>query len=134
MVLGNKYFGVSDDDRIVSNSIVRLQEVQEMINDFFYLNGVFNIGDWIPWLDFLDLQGYKKRMKTLRKKLDRFHDHVFDEHKQKKKELGKDFVAQDMVDLLLQLADDPDLDVKLTHDALRGLTLVFIFLNFPPKF
>ncbi|KAK8974897.1 hypothetical protein V6N11_066439 [Hibiscus sabdariffa] len=126
MVLGNKYFGVSDDDRIVSNSIVRLQEVQEMINDFFYLNGVFNIGDWIPWLDFLDLQGYKKRMKTLRKKLDRFHDHVFDEHKQKKKELGKDFVAQDMVDLLLQLADDPDLDVKLTHDALRGLTLDLI--------
>ncbi|KAK8602372.1 hypothetical protein V6N12_052181 [Hibiscus sabdariffa] len=126
MVLGNKYFGVSGDDRIVSNSIVRLQEVQEMINEFFFLNRVFNIGDWIPWLDFLDLQGYKKRMKALRKKLDRFHDHVFDEHKQKKEELGKDFVAQDMVDLLLQLADDPDLDVKLTHDALRGLTLDLI--------
>ncbi|KAL4296974.1 hypothetical protein GQ457_12G022000 [Hibiscus cannabinus] len=126
MVLGNKYFGVSGDDRIVSNSIVRLQVVQEMINEFFYLNGVFNIGDWIPWLDFLDLQGYKKRMKALRKKLDQFHDHVFDEHKQKKEELGKDFVAQDMVDLLLQLADDPDLDVKLTHDALRGLTLDLI--------
>ncbi|KAK8597660.1 hypothetical protein V6N13_095060 [Hibiscus sabdariffa] len=28
-----------------------------------------------------------------------------------------------MVDLLLQLADDPDLDVELSYDALRGLTL-----------
>ncbi|GMJ07281.1 hypothetical protein HRI_004397300 [Hibiscus trionum] len=63
-------------------------------------------------------------MKALNKKLDRFHDHVFDEHKQKRKKLGKYFVAQDMVGLLLQLADDPDLDIKLTYDALRGLTLM----------
>ncbi|KAE8689131.1 Kinase superfamily protein [Hibiscus syriacus] len=122
MVLGNNYFGVSGADQVVSNSIVSLQEIQEIINEFFFLNGAFNIGDWIPWLDFLDLQGYKKRMKVLKKKLDRFHDHVFDEHKRKKKELAKDFVAQDMVDLLLQLADDPDLDVKLTYDHLRGFT------------
>ncbi|KAK8602377.1 hypothetical protein V6N12_052186 [Hibiscus sabdariffa] len=103
-------------------TLMSLQELQEIISEFFFLHGVFNIGDWIPWLDFLDLQGYIKRMKTLKKKLDRFHDHVFDEHKRKKKELGKDFVAQDMVDLLLQLADGPDLDVKLTYDAVRGLT------------
>ncbi|KAK8543765.1 hypothetical protein V6N13_025933 [Hibiscus sabdariffa] len=125
MVLGNKYFGVSGgDDRVVSDSIVSLQELQEMINEFFFLIGVFNIGDWIPGLYFLDLQGYVKRMKALKKKLDQFQDHVFDEHEQKKKESSKDFVARDMVDLLLQLADDPDLGVKLTYDALRGLTLV----------
>ncbi|GMJ07292.1 TRANSPARENT TESTA 7, CYTOCHROME P450 75B1 [Hibiscus trionum] len=126
MVLGKKHFSVSGDDRIVSNSIVSLQELQEIINEYFFLNGVFNIGDWIPWLDFLDLQGYVQRMKALRKKLDRFHDHVFDEHKRKKKELGNDFVAQDMVDLLLHLADEPYPDVKLTSDALRGLTLDLI--------
>ncbi|XP_039051211.1 trimethyltridecatetraene synthase-like [Hibiscus syriacus] len=96
IVLGNNYFGVSGDDQIVSNSIVSLQEFQEIINEFFFLNGVFNIGDWIPWLDFLDLQGYKKRMNALKKKLDRFHDH---------------------------LAEDPDLDVKLTYDHLRGFTV-----------
>ncbi|KAK8503176.1 hypothetical protein V6N11_066441 [Hibiscus sabdariffa] len=127
MVLGNKYFGVSGgDDRVVSDSIVSLQELQEMINEFFFLIGVFNIGDWIPGLYFLDLQGYVKRMKALKKKLDQFQDHVFDEHEQKKKESSKDFVARDMVDLLLQLADDPDLGVKLTYDALRGLTLDLI--------
>ncbi|GMJ07291.1 TRANSPARENT TESTA 7, CYTOCHROME P450 75B1 [Hibiscus trionum] len=125
MVLGNKYFSVSGDDRIVSNSILSLQNLQEMMNEFAFLIGVFNIGDWIPWLDFLDLQGYEKRLKALKEKLDRFLDLVFDEHKRRKEELGKDFVAHDMVDLLLQLADDPesDLDVKLTYDALRGFTL-----------
>ncbi|GMJ07280.1 TRANSPARENT TESTA 7, CYTOCHROME P450 75B1 [Hibiscus trionum] len=128
MTFGKKHFCVSGDDRLGSNSVPSLQELQEILNEFFFLNGVFNIGDWIPWLDFVDLQGYVKRMKALKKKLDRFHDHVFDEHKRKMKELGKDFVAQDMVDLLLQLADDPesDPDVKLTYDALRGLTLDLI--------
>ncbi|KAK8602376.1 hypothetical protein V6N12_052185 [Hibiscus sabdariffa] len=123
MVLGKKHFSVSGNDQLGSNSILSLQEILEILHEFFFLIGVFNVGDWIPWLDILDLQGYIKRMKALKKKLDRFHDHVFDEHKRKKKELGKDFVAQDMVDVLLQLADDPDLDVKLTYDALRGLTL-----------
>ncbi|KAE8657999.1 Kinase superfamily protein [Hibiscus syriacus] len=65
-------------------------------------------------------------MKALMKKLDRFFDHVFDEHKRKKKELSKDFVARDMVDLLLQLVDDPDLNVKLTYDHIRGLILDLI--------
>ncbi|KAL4297007.1 hypothetical protein GQ457_12G021980 [Hibiscus cannabinus] len=122
MVLENKYFGVSGDDRLGSDSKMSVQEIQEMIDEFYVLNGVFNIRDWIPWLDFLDLQGYVKRMKVLKKKLDRFHDHVLDEHKRRKEELGKDFVAQGFVDLLLQLADDPDPDVKLTSDAVRGLT------------
>ncbi|KAK5824814.1 trimethyltridecatetraene synthase-like [Gossypium arboreum] len=122
IVLGKKYFSEKSDDRLGSNSIVSLQEFQEILDELFLLNGVLNIGDWIPWLDFLDLQGYVKRMKALKKKLDPFHDHVFDEHKQKNKELSKDFVTQDMVDLLLQLADDPDSEVKLTYDGVRGFT------------
>ncbi|KAE8689134.1 Cytochrome P450 superfamily protein isoform 2 [Hibiscus syriacus] len=58
MVLGNNCFDVSGADRAVSNSTVSVEELQEIIKEFFILNGVFNIGDWIPWLDFLDLQGY----------------------------------------------------------------------------
>ncbi|KAE8657997.1 Kinase superfamily protein [Hibiscus syriacus] len=126
MVFGKKHFSVSGDDQLGSNSIMSLPEFQEIVDEVLLLNRVLNIGDWIPWPDFLDLQGYVKRMKALKKKLDRFHDHVFDQHKRKKKELAKNFVPQDMVDLLLQLADDPDLDFKLTYDHLRGLTLDLI--------
>ncbi|KAL4284376.1 hypothetical protein GQ457_16G002390 [Hibiscus cannabinus] len=123
MVLGKRHFGLSGDGQLGSNSILTAREFQEMIDEVLLLNGVFHIGDWIPWLEFLDLQGYLKRMKALKKKLDRFLDHVFDEHKRRKEELRKDFVPENMVDLLLQLAEDPDLDVKLSYDALRGLTL-----------
>ncbi|KAE8658000.1 Kinase superfamily protein [Hibiscus syriacus] len=109
MVFGKKHFSVSGDDQLGSNSIMSLPEFKRIL---------------------FGLKGYIKRMKALKKKLDRFHDHVFDQHKRKKKELAKNFVPQDMVDLLLQLADDPDLDVKLTYDHLRGLTLVSIFCSF----
>ncbi|KAG6723157.1 hypothetical protein I3842_03G195500 [Carya illinoinensis] len=117
IVLGKKYFSESGDEK----SIVTLGEFQEMLDELFLLNGVLNIGDWIPWLDFLDLQGYVKRMKTLTRKFDRFYDHVFEEHKGKR--LGvKDFEPKDMVDLLLQLADDSNNEVKLTYDKVKGLT------------
>ncbi|KAF5481709.1 hypothetical protein F2P56_002341 [Juglans regia] len=117
IVLGKKYFSESGHEK----SIVTLGEFQEMLDELFLLNGVLNIGDWIPWLDFLDLQGYVKRMKTVTRKFDRFHDHVFEEHKAKR--LGvKDFEPKDMVDLLLQIADDSNNQVKLTYDNVKGLT------------
>ena len=78
-----------------------------MLDELFFLNGVFNIEDWLPWLDFLDLQGYVKRMKALIKNFDQFLEHVFDEHKAIRKEAVKDFVPKDIVNVLLQLADDP---------------------------
>ncbi|XP_040999348.1 trimethyltridecatetraene synthase-like [Juglans microcarpa x Juglans regia] len=117
IVLGKKYFGESGHEK----SIVTLREFQEMLGELFLLNGVLNIGDWIPWLDFLDLQGYVKRMKTVSRKIDRFHDHVFEEHKTKR--LGvKDFEPKDMVDLLLHLADDSNNQVNLTYDNVKGIT------------
>ncbi|XP_050125063.1 dimethylnonatriene synthase-like [Malus sylvestris] len=117
IVLGKKYFSVSESE----TSIVSLEEFQEMLDELFLLNGVLNIGDWIPWAQCLDLQGYVKRMKALKKKFDRFHDHVLDEHKANMKEV-KDFVSKDMVDLLMQLAEDPDIEVKLNYDSVKGFT------------
>ncbi|KAI8537517.1 hypothetical protein RHMOL_Rhmol09G0030000 [Rhododendron molle] len=119
MTLGGKYFYVSESDR--SFSKVKLAELKEMVDDWFLLNGVFIIGDWIPWLSFLDLQGYVKRMKALHKKFNRFHDIVIADHKAKREAEKDNFVAKDMVDVVLQLADDPNLEVKLKSDSVKGL-------------
>ncbi|XP_031274092.1 trimethyltridecatetraene synthase-like [Pistacia vera] len=127
IVLGKKYFSESEGSKS-ETSVVTLKEFQEMLDELFLLSGVLNIGDWIPWLDILDLQGYVKRMKALKKKLDRFYEHIFDEHKANREALGDNFVPKDMVDLLLQLADDDtDLDNKLTCDRVKGMTQDLIF-------
>lgn len=115
MVLGKKYTDETEE------SIVTPEEFKKMLDELFLLSGVLNIGDSIPWIDFLDLQGYVKRMKALSKKLDRFLEHVLDEHNDKRNRV-KDYVAKDMVDVLLQLADDPDLEVKLERSGVKAFT------------
>ncbi|KAI8537513.1 hypothetical protein RHMOL_Rhmol09G0029500 [Rhododendron molle] len=119
MALGEKYFSESESGQ--SSSSVKLEELKEMVDEWFLLSGVFNIGDWIPWLAFLDLQGYVKRMKALYRKFDRFHDHVIADHKAKREADKDNFVAKDMVDVVLQLADDPNLEVELNSDGIKGL-------------
>ncbi|XVF86915.1 hypothetical protein PTKIN_Ptkin18bG0079100 [Pterospermum kingtungense] len=116
MVLGKKYTEGTGENEILSPN-----EFKEMLDELFLLNGVLNIGDSIPWLNFLDLQGYIKRMKALSKKFDRFMEHVLDEHNARRKGV-QNFVAKDMVDVLLQLADDPDLDVKLERNGVKAFS------------
>ena len=117
MVLGKKYTDETVD------SIVSPDEFKKMLDELFLLSGVLNRGDSIPWIDFLDLQGYIKRMKALSKKFDRFLEHVLDEHIERMKGV-KDYVAKDMVDVLLQFADDPALDVKLERHGVKAFTQV----------
>ncbi|KAJ0007041.1 hypothetical protein Pint_30723 [Pistacia integerrima] len=113
MVLGKKYTEKSESE------IVTPKEFKEMLEELFLLNGVLDIGDSIPWVGFLDLQGYRKRMKAVMKKLDRFYEHVLDEHDGRGKNTSKD-----MVDVLLQLADDPSFQVKLQRHQIKALIQV----------
>ncbi|GLT81167.1 hypothetical protein SLA2020_525690 [Shorea laevis] len=46
MVLGKKYFSESEHD--TRSNIVTLEAFQEMLDELFFLNGVLNIGGWIP--------------------------------------------------------------------------------------
>ncbi|KAH6775152.1 hypothetical protein C2S52_012713 [Perilla frutescens var. hirtella] len=115
VAIGNKYFSETEHE----NSVLEMEELQRMLDEWFFLAGAFNIGDWIPWLDFLDLQGYVKRMKHLHKKFDRFNDYVIDDHEARRSE--KDFKPKDIADNLLVLAEDPNLEVKLTRDSIKAL-------------
>lgn len=63
-------------------------------------------------------------MKVLSKKLSAFLDHVLAEHEEQRKVAGEEFVAKDMVDVLLQLADDPNLDIKLNKTSVKAFTQV----------
>nr|CAA65580.1 cytochrome P450 [Nicotiana tabacum] len=115
MVLGKRYLDES------KNSIVTPEEFKKMLDELFLLNGVLNIGDYIPWIDFMDLQGYVKRMKVLSNKFDRFLEYVLDEHNARRN-AEENYVAKDMVDVLLQFADDPTLEVKLERHGVKAFT------------
>ncbi|XP_059295515.1 trimethyltridecatetraene synthase-like, partial [Lycium ferocissimum] len=117
MVMSGKYHR---DESKSNDTIAPTEKLQWMLDEWFILGGMINIGDWISWLNWLDLQGYIQRMKALEKKLIEFFNYELEDHKAKAKE---DSVTKDMVDVLLQLVDDPNLEVKLTTDNLMGLIL-----------
>nr|GFD51621.1 cytochrome P450 71A1-like [Tanacetum cinerariifolium] len=99
------------------------EEFKKMVYEWFLLNGVLNIGDWIPWIGFMDLQGYVKRMKKVSKKFDLFLENVLNEHDERRRLEAENFVPKDMVDLLLQIHDYTTLDVKLERHGVKAFTL-----------
>ncbi|CAL9122982.1 unnamed protein product [Musa textilis] len=123
MVLGRKYTQEQSLSPGAPAAIVPQKEFKEMIEELVLLNSVINVGDLIPWLNFMDLQGYVKRMKMLSKRFDRFLEHVLVEHNERRRREGKAFVSSNMVDVLLVLADDPNLEVKLERHCLKAFIL-----------
>ncbi|KAJ8484438.1 hypothetical protein OPV22_016923 [Ensete ventricosum] len=103
--------------------IIPQEEFKEIIEELMLLINIISVGDLIPWLNFLNLQGYVKRMKMLRKRFDRLLEHVLDEHNKRHRREGKAFVSRDMVDVLLVLADDHSLEVKLERHYLKAFIL-----------
>ncbi|KAL3694283.1 hypothetical protein R1sor_007934 [Riccia sorocarpa] len=100
-------------------------DFQDNIKDFFVLLGVFNIGDYIPWLNGFDLQGYNKRMRIAAKKIDEFLQGIIDDHLERhklRKQSGandEDYV-QDLVDVMLTRPTDDD-GRKLTLEEIKGI-------------
>ncbi|CAN6248192.1 unnamed protein product [Urochloa humidicola] len=119
MVMGKKYVEEGSSDR----SVVTAAEFRWMIDELFIVNGSLNVGNVIPWLNPLDLQGYIGRTKRLSRIFDRFLEHVLEEHVERHRREGDSFVPKDMTDLLLQLANDPSMEVPIQRDGVKGFIL-----------
>ncbi|TVU46970.1 hypothetical protein EJB05_06544, partial [Eragrostis curvula] len=113
MVLGNKQCA---------------EELKWMIEELFFLNGVVNVGDFIPWLGWLDLQGGWAGCM-----FDRFLEHVLGEHEERRRREGDGFVAVDVVDQLLELADDANLEVPIQRNGIKVFTLDLITAGTDPS-
>jgi cytochrome P450 len=128
MVLGKRLFDADGggENAAAEGPVSSLAEFMWMMDELMLLNGVLNIGDWIPWLDWLDLQGYVRRMKRIAERFDAFLEHVLDAHSQSQRRRrgrdGESFLARDMVDVLMQLADDPTFEVQIGRVGVKAFT------------
>lgn len=112
-------------------------EFISILQEFSKLFGAFNIGDFIPWLGWIDLQGINKRLKAARKSLDRFIDKIIDEHMKNRK--NSDDVDADMVDDMLAFVvesedgkggedgDDLQNSLRLTRDNIKAIIMDVMF-------
>ncbi|KAM1186561.1 hypothetical protein FF1_015701 [Malus domestica] len=97
----------------------KADEFKSMVVEMMVLAGVFNIGDFIPSLEWLDLQGVAGKMKKLHKRFDAFLTAIVEEHKRSR---GGKHV--DMLTTLLSLKEDADGEgAKLTDTEIKALLL-----------
>ncbi|XP_057841414.2 cytochrome P450 71AU50 [Cryptomeria japonica] len=90
-------------------------DFKQIVEEMFVLAGAFCIGDFIPSLDWLDFQGFRRRMQAVHKIFDGFAEKVIDEHihhrleKEKPKEEDR---VKDMVDVMLGMAETKNLTIS----------------------
>ncbi|KAL5723145.1 flavonoid 3'-monooxygenase [Ranunculus cassubicifolius] len=122
VVLGQKVFNDGSGDK---NS----DDFKQMITELLVVAGVFNLGDFIPALEWLDLQGVASKLKKIRKRFDEFLDNCIDKHNTKIKndEVGGSGKNMDFLSTMIGLKENADGEgEKLTDNNIKAL-LVNLF-------
>ncbi|WOL10560.1 Cytochrome P450 [Canna indica] len=87
-----------------SQSHKNQEQFISILQEFSKLFGAFNVGDFISWLGWIDLQGINWRLKEARGSLDGFIDTIIDDHLANPKEA--DAADADMVDDMLAFLEE----------------------------
>ncbi|KHN48735.1 Flavonoid 3'-monooxygenase [Glycine soja] len=111
IMIGRRIF--SDNS---SNCDPRADEFKSMVVDLMVLAGVFNIGDFIPCLDWLDLQGVKPKTKKLYERFDKFLTSILEEHK-----ISKNEKHQDLLSVFLSLKETPQGEHQLIESEIKAV-------------
>ncbi|XP_057423367.1 cytochrome P450 CYP82D47-like [Lotus japonicus] len=108
-VLGKRLTGMGCEDDEEEN-----EKIRKAVRDFFHLFGQFTVSDAVPFLRWLDLDGYEKKMKKTAKEMDDFAQAWLEQHK-RNSGLGEWKKGEhDFMDLLLATVDD---ECVHGHDA-----------------
>ncbi|XP_076918872.1 cytochrome P450 81Q32-like [Bidens hawaiensis] len=116
------------DKRFYGNEMEDFEEVslfRDIIREAFEVSGASNPGDFIPFLRWIDFQGYEKRLLKLQKKSDGFSQNLIDEIRTKRcgssSMKGKDAT---FIDAMLSLQEsEPE---YYTDDIIKGNILTLL--------
>ncbi|XP_059442675.1 flavonoid 3'-monooxygenase [Corylus avellana] len=114
VMLGRRVFGDGS-----GGGDAKADEFKSMVVEVMVLAGVFNIGDFIPALEWLDLQGVAAKMKNLHNRFDAFLTGILEDHK---KNGGGQHM--DLLSTLISLKENADGEGgKLTDTEIKALLL-----------
>ena len=106
MILGQRFFGPKGaGPQVAADHKAKIYESFSLIN-------AFNIGDYLPFLRPLDLQGHEKRMKEIMKWVDELYDRIIQEQRLVL-EKGNEAGPVNFVHTLLE-AEDQDKTLNMT--------------------
>jgi cytochrome P450 len=102
---------------------------KDLIQEVSAASGEFNIGDFIPYLDWLDLQGIKRRLKQANKRFDAFAEKLLEDHVHDRmaatsngREETEAYPLKDFVDVLLEMAETYiNSETKMTRETIKAV-------------
>lgn len=102
--------------------------VRKLVQETAELTGKFNLSDYIWFCKNLDLQGFGKRLKEVRDRFDEMMEKIIDEHENERRKLKRRSeeggVEKDLLDILLDIAEDGSSEMKLTRENIKAFILV----------
>lgn len=118
VMLGRRVFGDGS-----GGGDPKADEFKGMVVELMVLAGVFNIGDFVPSLEWLDLQGVAGKMKKLHSRFDAFLSEILEEHKVGSIGGGAQSHT-DLLSTLISLKEEDDGEGgKLTDTEIKALLL-----------
>ncbi|KAB2605944.1 cytochrome P450 CYP736A12-like [Pyrus ussuriensis x Pyrus communis] len=109
MVFGKKYKYEEFDERGFT----------AVMKEALKLSAGPNLGDYIPCIAPLDLQGFTKKMKAINKVFDEFFEKIIDEHLQSKDEER----TKDFVDVMVAFMGSEDSDYRIERTNIKAIML-----------
>ncbi|KAL7604600.1 hypothetical protein Lser_V15G18803 [Lactuca serriola] len=105
-------------------------QFQAVVRKFFELMGAFVLADFIPYLNYLDVGGYKKVMKNTWKDLHNIFDRWLKVHKQESKYIHQHEANQDFMHVLISILRGASEDQfpGFDHDTIIKATSLQILL------
>ncbi|KAI3451543.1 hypothetical protein Pfo_008208 [Paulownia fortunei] len=113
MMAGKRFHGGKADAE-------ETRRCREVMRDFFHLAGLFVAADALPYLGWLDIGGYEKKMKENIKEMDGIVGGWLAEHREKKNS-GED-KPQDFMDVMLSVLQGADIEGPYDADTIIKAT------------
>lgn len=102
------------------------EEAMELSKQVSVLVGAFNLSDFIPALGRWDLQGLGKKIEDVHKRFDVMMERIIlrkdDKRKRRRKSASDDI--KDLVDIMLDVSEDDNAEIKLTRENIKSFVLV----------
>ncbi|RDX61067.1 3,9-dihydroxypterocarpan 6A-monooxygenase, partial [Mucuna pruriens] len=99
----------------------------ELVKEMTELGGKFNLGDMLWFVKKLDLQGFGKRLESVRSRYDVIMERIMKEHEdaRKKKEMSGDGdeAVRDLLDILLDIYADQSSEIRLTRENIKAFIM-----------
>ena len=98
------------------------EEFKRMVVELMQLAGVFNVGDFVPWLKKVDPQGVVKRMKSLHRRYDEMLNRMISSQELT---AGK---GKDLLSCMMAMRGQPidDQGGSISDTDIKALLLVFV--------